>query len=65
MWHRHREGSLDPAYADSVWSHIERDVLPVVGKMMMMNEITPPKVLMGSFAPHFQSSRRFLGEPIS
>ncbi len=44
MWHRNREASLDPAHATRVWSRLERDVLPVLGEMMM-HEITPPEVL--------------------
>lgn len=44
MWHRNREGSLDPAHAIRVWSRLERDVLPFLGEMMM-HEITPPEVL--------------------
>ncbi|WP_234003131.1 integrase arm-type DNA-binding domain-containing protein [Erythrobacter sp. SAORIC-644] len=44
MWHRNREDSLDPAHATRVWSRLERDVLPVLGEMMM-HEITPPEVL--------------------
>jgi integrase len=44
MWHKNRESSLDTAHATRVWSRLERDVLPVLGDLMM-HEISPPKVL--------------------
>lgn len=43
-WHENRKSALDPAHAARVWSRLERDVFPFLGKKLMQ-EITPPDVL--------------------
>lgn len=43
-WHKNRESALDPAHAKRVWSRLERDVFPALGKKLL-HEIKPPDVL--------------------
>ena len=43
-WHDNRKSALAPAHSDRVWSRLERDVFPFLGRKLM-NEITPPDVL--------------------
>lgn len=43
-WHENRKSALDPAHADRVWSRMERDVFPALGKMLI-HQISAPEVL--------------------